>query len=267
MGADIVCFPEAYPYLAFAEGDAGTVEASEPLDGPGITGMGAHARRLGIYILWATSTLEGDCKHNSLVLLDRSGTVAGVYRKMHPTIGEIDGGTMPGDVPGLFDTDFGRIGCCICFDLNFHDTMEGLKGSEVVFFSSAYRGGLQIQMWAWMLGAFFVSATWGELGVVVDRGGRVLSESSWEEPVIAQRVNLDSAVMHLDENEVKATEMLARYGAGIRLHYYDRERMWVVAAEREGLSIGDVVKEFGLELRDDYFARSIARLEQAKKER
>jgi hypothetical protein len=57
--------------------------------------------------------------------------------------------------------------------------------------------------------------------------------------------------------------MLAKYGTGVGLSYYDRERMWVAAAEQEGLSIADIVKEFGLELRDDYFARSIARLERA----
>jgi hypothetical protein len=43
--------------------------------------------------------------------------------------------------------------------------------------------------------------------------------------------------------------------------------MWTVAAEREGLSIDDIVQEYGLELRDDYFARSIARLGQAKRDR
>jgi predicted amidohydrolase len=40
----------------------------------------------------------------------------------------------------VFLTDFGRVGCAICFDLNFRDVIQGLgaNGAEIVFFPSMY---------------------------------------------------------------------------------------------------------------------------------
>src|SRR2546429_164022 len=76
--------------------------------------------------------------------------------------------------------DFGRVGCAICFDLNFRDVAEGLvaTGAEILFFPSMYRGGLQLRIWAHDFGRFILSATPGEGSALVDPLGRVLVESS-----------------------------------------------------------------------------------------
>ncbi len=258
QGADIVAFPEVYAQLGQAEGWERWMElAEDPASGPTIAALGECARERALYIVWPTLTREGDRVHNSAVLLDRRGRVAGVYHKMHPTISEIEQGITPGEQVGVYDVDFGRIGLCICFDLNFGDTMEGLgrAGAEAVFFCSMYRGGLQLRMWAFQLAAFMVSAITGELGMIVDRGGEVLAEST-SEVVVARRVNLDSRLLHLDYNSDKLDDILAAYGPGVSFRYYSREACWVIASEREGLSVDDLMAEFSLEGREAYFARA-----------
>jgi len=143
MGADILAFPEIYPHINSAKK---CTEAAEELPTPTTERMMTEASKLGMYIIWPQYTREGEQAYNSAVLINRDGEISGVYHKMHPTIGEIEDGIMPGTRMPTFETDFGTIGMAICYDLNFRDIMTGLKknGAEIIFFCSAYRGGLQV---------------------------------------------------------------------------------------------------------------------------
>jgi len=54
------------------------------------------------------------------VLIDRQGKVAGEYRKMRPAESEMKMGVKPGQSnPPVFQTDFGKIGIQICFDIKY----------------------------------------------------------------------------------------------------------------------------------------------------
>ena len=72
---------------------------------------------------------------------------------MFPTVGEMEKGVVPGTDAPCFETDFGRVGMLICFDLNFREVRDALaRGKpDVVVFSSMYRGGLQAQALAYQL--------------------------------------------------------------------------------------------------------------------
>ena len=67
----------------------------------------------------------------------------------------------PGASAVVAQTDFGRVGFAICFDLNFRDVAEGNRtgGAELVLFPSMYAGGLQLSIWAHDFGFFIASAT------------------------------------------------------------------------------------------------------------
>ena len=58
-------------------------------------------------------------RRNSVVLIGRDGEIKGVYHKNSPTHGELDIGIIPGTDTPVFETDFGRLGLCICFDFNY----------------------------------------------------------------------------------------------------------------------------------------------------
>jgi hypothetical protein len=145
----------------------------------------------------------------------------------------------------------------ICFDLNFPDAMRGLadNGAEIIFFSSAYRGGLQLQIWAFELGVYIVSAILAELGRIVDQSGTVLAESTYEE-LVTRCINLDRRLLHMDYNWDKMDAMLEKYGAGVSFEYFTREACYTVASERDDLTVDDLIREFGLMERRAYWERA-----------
>ncbi len=253
FGADIVAFPEIYPQLGLGEAK----DLAETLPGESTGRMAEVAKKHSLYLVWPVYERRGDTLYNSAVLIDRQGEIAGVYHKMHPTIGEIEAGIMPGEETPTFETDFGRVGMAICFDLNFRDLMTGLaeKGAEIIFFCSAYRGGMQVRYWAFELGVYMVSAVLSELGQIVDLTGEVLEESTYE-TLIAHRINLNRRLLHMDYNWDKMDKMLEKYGGALTFDYATREACYAIGSEREGLDIDDVIKEFGLERRQDYWERS-----------
>jgi len=61
-------------------------------------------------------------------------------------------GVLPGERTAVFDTDFGRLGLAVCFDLNWQPVWADLKahGAELVCWISAYEGGLPLQAFAWI---------------------------------------------------------------------------------------------------------------------
>jgi predicted amidohydrolase len=254
FGADIVAFPEAYPHA----GDPNRApEIAETVPGPTIEHMAAQAAANRLHIIWPLYTREGSRVYNSSVLIGPEGRVIGAYHKIHPTIGEIEAGLTPGTETRVFDTDLGRVGMAICFDLNFPDVRAGLgaAGAEMIFFSSAYRGGLQLRTWAFELGVYIISAVRSELGQIVDQSGAVLAESTYE-ALIARRINLDRRLLHMDYNWDKMDAILDKYGPDVSFEYFTREAVFTIASEREGLSVDEVIAEFGLERRADYFQRS-----------
>jgi predicted amidohydrolase len=259
MGAEIIAFPEVYPHLGVPI--ERWPEFAEVADsGPSTAYMSAVARELGTYIIWPLIERRAGKLRNSAVLIDRAGAVVGAYHKMFPTIGELDAGVVPGTEANVFETDFGRIGICICFDLNFRPIMEGLagNGAEVVFFCSMYRGGLQLRMWAHEFAYYLVSAIGAELGQIVDMSGTVLQESTYE-AVATGRINLDRRLLHMDANWDKMDAMLEKYGSGVRFDYYTREGKYTIASEMQDRSADDLIAEFQLETMADYFDRAMRR--------
>lgn len=265
MGADIVAFREIY--IHYGASSEQWLEYAEDLPGATCQHMGRVAREHSMYIIWPLIERAGARLYNSAVLIDRQGEIAGVYHKMFPTVGEMERGVVPGTEASVFQIDFGRIGLAICFDLNFPPIIEGLakNGAEIVFFSSMYRGGLQLQCWAQRFGIYFVSAIDAELGMIVDQSGKVLAEATYE-AVITRRINLDRRILHMDYNWGRMDDMLARYGTGISFEYFTREAKYAIASERDDLTVDDLIREFELESLDEYWARVHARRARALRE-
>jgi predicted amidohydrolase len=254
LGAQIVAFPETYHHTGLA---GTTQDQAQELDGPSVSRIAQEAKRNRVHVIWPLYTREHGRFYNSAVLLGPDGKTIGVYHKMFPTVGEIESGITPGEGPMVFDTDLGRFGTVICFDLNFHEIMEGTAdaGAEVIFFCSAYRGGLQLSIWAYLAGVYLVSAVLAELGQIVDLSGRVLAESTYE-GVIARRINLDRKLMHMDYNWDKMDAILAKYGPKVSIDFFTREACWAVGSESDEFTIDDIMQEFGMESRPDYYARA-----------
>ena len=102
---------------------------------PEINALCERARKYRTYITCSVFELDGEgMRHNTGLLIDREGNIAGVYRKCQLTIGEIEGGLRPGNELAVFDTDFARIGIQICWDHYFPESTRvlAMKGAELL---------------------------------------------------------------------------------------------------------------------------------------
>jgi hypothetical protein len=148
------------------------------------------------------------------------------------------------------------VGLLICFDLNFPEVRDSLKAGkpDVVVFSSMYRGGLQAMALALELRSFVITSVPTELGLIIDRAGRVLKESTYEALAVAP-INTNSAALHMDFNWNKMDAMLAKYGKTLSFDYHTREAFYIIESTDDD-DIGSIVKEYQLEAADAYFDRS-----------
>jgi len=136
---------------------------AEPVPGGPTTRLLAGlARKHDCLITVPVRQREKGKVYNVLGLLDRRGKLAGVYRKYIPVFPEFDKGTCSGAGPVAIPTEYGPIGCAICFDLNFSELRELYKplAPKLLLFSSMYHGGLVQNWWALDLRSFFAGAVY-----------------------------------------------------------------------------------------------------------
>lgn len=144
-GAEIVCLPELFRTRYFPQAErAESFDLAEPVPGPTTDRLAKLAVEGRLVIVAPVFERRAPgLYHNTAVVLDADGSVAGVYRKMH----------VPDDplffekfyfAPGedgfrAFDTRAGRIGVCICWDQWFPEAarLVALDGAEILFYPSA----------------------------------------------------------------------------------------------------------------------------------
>ncbi len=144
-GAGLVLTQELFqgPYFCQVE-DAAEFDRAEPVPGPASERLGRLAAELGVVIV--ASLFERRAPglyHNTAVVLERDGTLAGRYRKMH----------IPDD-PGYYekyyftpgdlgfrpvDTSLGRLGVLVCWDQWYPEAarLMALAGAEVLLYPTA----------------------------------------------------------------------------------------------------------------------------------
>lgn len=188
--ADIVCLPEGITIVGTKHD---YVSASEPVPGPTTKFLGEVARKNNLYIVSGLLEKEGDVVYNTAVLIDRKGNFAGKYRKASLPREEIDGGITPGDEFPVFDTDFGRIGIMICWDVMFPEPARALarQGAEIIFLP-IWGGDVKLAMARAIENQIYlVSSTYDMITAVFGLEGEVIKEAKESNPVIVVEVNLN----------------------------------------------------------------------------
>jgi hypothetical protein len=197
---------------------------------------------------------------NTCIVLDRSGMVAGSYNKNFPTIGEMQGGIVAGTQTPLIKCDFGNLACAICFDLNFEElrTAYAALKPDIIVFPSMYHGGIVQENWAYQCRSFFVCAGgFREFPSEIRNplGEVVASSSNYYDYAVA-KINLDRRLVHLDDNGPRLKELKKKYGQGVSILNPGRLGSVLLSSEEKNVSVDQMIKEFNIELLDDYFARS-----------
>jgi predicted amidohydrolase len=221
------------------------------------------ARENNCYMIYSAYRIMPDgSKRNSSVLIDRKGNVVGIYNKNHPTIGEIEKGTLCGKDAPVFQCDFGRIAMAICFDLNFDELrLKYAKAKpDLIIFSSMYHGGLMQSYWAYSCRCHFVGAIAGIATPSEIRNplGQVIASNTNYFDFAAARVNLDCKLAHLDYNWERLRKLKAKYGPKVKISDPGCLGSVLISSEHQTISVDDMIKEFQIELLDDYFTRALA---------
>jgi N-carbamoylputrescine amidase len=145
QGAELVVLPELHlgPYFCQTE-ECGHFDRAEPIPGPTTEILGALAGELGVVIV--ASLFERRAPglyHNTAVVLEKDGTLAGKYRKMHipddPGYYEKFYFT-PGDLGFTpIDTSVGKLGVLVCWDQWYPEAarLMALAGADLLLYPTA----------------------------------------------------------------------------------------------------------------------------------
>ena len=145
QGAQIVVMQELHNSLYFCQVEnVNNFDLAEPIPGPSTERFGRLAKELGIVIV--TSLFEKRAPglyHNTAVVIENDGTIAGKYRKMHipddPAYYEKFYFT-PGDI-GFepIKTSVGTLGVLVCWDQWYPEAarLMALKGAEMLIYPTA----------------------------------------------------------------------------------------------------------------------------------
>ena len=144
-GAELVVLQELHntPYFCQTE-NPDLFDLAEPIPGPSTDFFGTLARQFGIVIV--ASLFErraAGLYHNTAVVIEKDGTIAGKYRKMHipddPAYYEKFYFT-PGDL-GFepIDTSVGRLGVQVCWDQWYPEgaRLMALRGADLLIYPTA----------------------------------------------------------------------------------------------------------------------------------
>lgn len=146
-GADMLLLPEMFccPYETrqfpcYAEKE----------DGETVRRCAALARSYGIWLSAGSvpELAEDGRVYNTAYVFDREGVCVAKHRKLHLFDIDVAGGQSfhesetlsPGDRITVFDTEFGKIGLCICYDFRFPELarLMALRGARVLLVPAAF---------------------------------------------------------------------------------------------------------------------------------
>lgn len=152
QGAELVMLQELHRSLYFCQTeDTACFDLAEPIPGPSTDRLGQLARELGIVLVGSLFEKRATgLYHNTAVVLERDGSLAGIYRKMH----------IPDD-PGFYEkfyftpgdarfnhgasgftpiqTSVGKLGLLVCWDQWYPEAarLMALAGADLLLYPTA----------------------------------------------------------------------------------------------------------------------------------
>ena len=145
-GADVIALPEMWdcPYS-----NDYFREYAETADGETVKFMSDLAAELGVYLIGGSiSEIDDDKVYNTAFCFDREGRMIGRHRKTHLFDIDVEGGIRfmeydtltAGDSATVIDTEFGKIGVAICYDVRFPELFRRmtLDGARMVILPAAF---------------------------------------------------------------------------------------------------------------------------------
>lgn len=145
QGAELIVLQELHNSLYFCQvEDPAVCDLAEPIPGPSTDEFGELAKKLGVVIVLSLfERRAAGLYHNTAVVIEKDGTIAGKYRKMHipddPAYYEKFYFT-PGDLGfNPIQTSLGKLGVLVCWDQWYPEAarLMAMAGADLLIYPTA----------------------------------------------------------------------------------------------------------------------------------
>lgn len=265
QGADLAVLPETINLL---HGDrrTGALEEFALQDWRTETALLCEAAaKHGISLVLPLLVRDNEELANRFYLLSRDGSELGFYQKRVPAVGERLAGVEPAITHPL-RWDGLTLGGAICLDIYFpHHVIEPQikAGADLIIVPSMTPAGVLLDSYAVSYGVPFVLA-YSPWSRILDRDGKELAAGGFRSetlragygtPLQQATINFDAVSLFADFNQEIIKDVQRHYGDKVRVRFDQPNCLFVLESRSADLSISDVMREFGLVSRRDYFAQ------------
>jgi predicted amidohydrolase len=236
-------------------------------DGPVVSPVREKAADLNCYIVCPVHEERDGRIFNTSLVFDRNGELAGRYDKLYPTELELKHDIVPGKLgQETIDTDFGPLGCRICFDANWESIWKSLveAGAGIIAFSSGYAAGWHLNALALLHHVWIIAATIPAHHRVLDPTGRTVAEGGRLRAWVSAQVYPDFGVFHWDFQEDAVDRIVETYGRNLKVELRDDEGWFLLYGTGPGPTVAEVADEFDLTRYRDYIARAEAACDECR---
>ncbi len=258
-GAQLVVLQELHNGLYFCqEEDVNQFDLAETIPGPSTESFGALAKELGVVIVLSLFEKRAvGLYHNTAVVIEKDGTIAGKYRKMHipddPAYYEKFYFT-PGDLGfNPIQTSVGKLGVLVCWDQWYPEAarLMALAGADLLIYPTAIgwestdsEAEKERQKNAWVIsqrghavanGLPVVSVN--RVGYEADPSGVTNGITFWGNSFVAGPQGELLAQFSNTEEEVKVVEVSLERSEDVR-------RIWPFLRDRRIDAYGEILRRF-----------------------
>jgi Carbon-nitrogen hydrolase len=223
------------------------------------------AARLKISLVLPLLVRDNGVLANRFYVLSSDGTVLGHYRKRAPAPGERAIGVESGNSDPIRWEGI-RIGGAICVDVYYPRTVfdpQIESGADLFVIPSFTPAGCLLDSCAVTYGVPFVLA-YSPWSRILDRDGTELAAGGYRSetlrfgfgsPVLLATVNFDAVTLFADQNQEKMRDVERHYGGDVRIRFNQPNCIFTLESRSADLSVSEVMRQFGLVSRRDYFAQ------------
>lgn len=261
---DMIIFPEIV-FIMYPQHDPLSYAEFFPI---AIEGMKSVAKEVSSYVVFNIYEPAGDDeRYISNFVINKNGEIAGKYRKMYPTKGEMASGVVPGTEHTVVETEFGKIGIATCFDIGFRPFWQKLRdlGAQAVIWTSAYDGGKLLDAYAVYHGYWVISSVRTFRSRVIDPAGRSVAESARWDNVCLCDIDLNMELFHIDDQIQKIAEIRRDYGSDVKVETLSEDNIFSVASLNGVITVAKVKEEMNLVSYREYHEEALDLREKALK--
>lgn len=202
---------------------------------------------------------------NRFYLLAKDGGVSGFYQKIVPAPGEQESGVSPGLAAPIAWEGL-SVGGAVCFDVFYPHAVFDPQldaGADLFLIPSLTPGGGLLDYYALVYGVPFV-LSYSAWSRILDRDGIELAAGGYRSetlrfnfgsPLLTATINFDAVTLFADFNQAKMRDVERHYGNAVRIRFNQPNCLFTLESRSADLSVEEVMHEFGLISRRDYFAK------------